>query len=150
MIRAALTNVILNMTRIFSDNLNDIVSANGPPTARELADEIGVGTSMIYKVKNGKAELSHQKARGLVRYLLWEYDDKRLARCFSTSEYELVRVDQANVTTNGCVDDEAADAQVALGHAIAEYREGDEKDMTDAIHDLEAVIERLKIERDRL
>lgn len=139
------------MTRIFSEALNQILTEpDAIVTARELADEAGVSRDMIYKVKNDQANLSQPKARTLARYMLRQYEDPRLARCFSTSDYELVRKDTGDVVTNGCVDDEAADANVALGHVVAEYREGDKEDMTDAIHDLEAVLDRLKVERDRL
>lgn len=139
------------MTRIFSEALNQILTEpDAKVTALELADEAGVSRDMIYKVKNDKANLSHSKARALSRYMLREYGDKRLFRCFGTSNYEIARKNQGDVVTNGCVNDEAADASVALGHVVAEYREGDKKDMTDAIHDLEAVLDRLKVERDRL
>ena len=139
------------MTRIFSEALNQILAEReAKVTARELAEEVGVSRDMIYKVKNDKANLSHSKARALARYMLRHYDDRRLARCFCTSDYEIAKKDQGDISTNGCVNDEAADANVALGHVVAEYREGDKQDMTDAIQDMEAVIERLKVERDRL
>ena len=139
------------MTRIFSEALNQILTEpDARVTTRELAGEAGVSRDMIYKVKNDKANLSHTKARTLARYMLRQYDDPRLARCFCTSGYEIARKEQEGITTDGCVNDEAADANVALGHVVAEYREGDKEDMTGAIHDLEAVLERLKVERDRL
>jgi len=139
------------MTRIFSEALNQILTEpEARVTTRELAGEAGVSRDMIYKVKNDKANLSHTKARALARYMLRQYDDPRLARCFCTSDYEIARKDQGDVVTDGCVNDEAADANMALGHVVAEYREGDKEDMTDAIHDLEAVLDRLKVERDRL
>ena len=139
------------MTRIFSEALNQILSErDAKVTALELADEAGVSRDMIYKVKNDRANLSHTRARALARYMLRQYDDRRLARCFLTSDYEAKRKDRGEVVSDGCVNDEAADANVALGHVVAEYRKGDKEDMTDAIHDLESVLHRLKVERDRL
>lgn len=139
------------MTRIFAEALTQIlVEPESPVTARELADEAGVSRDMIYKAKRGDANLSHPACRALSRYLLRMYDDPRLARCYLTGRYEVAPKTRKDVPTNGCINDEMADAQVALGHIVVKYREGDKEDLTDAIHDLEAVLDRLKVERDRL
>jgi len=150
MVRAGPNNRIPTMTRIFSEALNQILSEpDARVTARELADEAGVSRDMIYKAKNpGTATLSLPGARTLARYMLRQYGDPRLARCFVTAGYEIVPREAAKA--DGRIQDEVTDLQVIEGQIIQEYRDGDRDDLSEKIGQLQSVVERLKAERDRL
>lgn len=137
------------MTRIFGEALNQILTEpRAKVTARELADEANVSRDMIYKAKNGNANLSLHAARTLTRYMLRNYDDARLAHCFVTPGYEITPREAAKA--DGRIEDEITDMQVIEGDLIEEYRDGDRDDLSEKIGHLESVVERLKAERDRL
>lgn len=137
------------MIRIFSEALNQILTEpRARVTALELADEAGVSRDMIYKAKNGQANLSLQVARTLARYMLRQYGDARLANCFVTAEYEIVSRKAARA--NGSIDDEMADITEVLGGIVRKYRDGNRDNLSQRIGQLEQCVARLKAERDRL
>jgi transcriptional regulator with XRE-family HTH domain len=110
------------MSRIFSENLNQILTEpDARVTARELAEEINVSRDMIYKVKNGKAELGMSKARALAHYLC-KRGDKRLSRCFLTPDFVIKRRSECRV--NGDVDDDLGDMNEAAMEARKIFQDG--------------------------
>lgn len=137
------------MARIFSEALNQILSErNARVTARELADVAGCSRDMIYKAKNDQANLSLNGARSLSRYMLRQYGDTRLAECFLTPAYEVSPREAAKA--NGSIEDEATDATIEVGEIAQAFRAGDRDELSENIGQLEAIVERMKAERDRL
>ena len=136
------------MSRIFSEVLNQLLSEQHARfTAAELGEVAGISTNMIYKVKNDDADLNHVRAQRLATYCA-ENGDLRLARCFVTPAYEIVP--RAKAHADGSVHDEVADLVVSTGRATERHRAGDRDGLSEEIGRLEAVIARLKAERDRL
>jgi hypothetical protein len=91
--------------------------------------------------------LSQEKAARLSRYLA-RHEDVRLAATFLTPEYEIVR--RAEASADGRIDDEAADLDVAEGHLIERFHEGDKPGAEMALREMQAVTARMQSEVDRL
>jgi DNA-binding XRE family transcriptional regulator len=133
------------MSRIFSENLNQILNEPDPRfTATELAEVAGVSRSTIYKDKNDQAELSTSKARALAHHVA-SHGDTRLARCFLPPEYEIKRKKECR--TDGLVDDDVADLTEATGQARRIYKDGGKRtDFDDALDDAEQAIRNARAE----
>ena len=130
----------------FSRALSKVL-LDGRFTPTELAEEADCSARHIRKVANQKASLGHDKAERVARYLC-RHNETRPTQAFSCAGYELTQRGEA--AANGIIDDEMADMMETLGAAVKAHRSKDREGLSSIILDAEAIIQRLKAERDRI
>lgn len=117
-----------------------LYSAGEAPTVKEVAPLLAVSENMVYQYMSAEkpVNMPYEKARILSRYLIGEWNDRRIADWFD-GEGKPYRL-------NGIIDDEVVDLDLVEGHIIETFRAGDFESALRMVSEAEAVLARLRAE----
>lgn len=134
------------MCKILTDILNRLVYTE-TVSVKDLAKTARCSESLIYKVLEDEADLGFGRVQ-MISLWLTEKGVTDLATAMLTPEYEVCPI--GKTSSDGRIDDEAADMLSALGQVVDAHKQKDEEKMSQFIEQAELVLSRMKAERDRI
>lgn len=134
-----------------SNSLPDVLTRwvySGRYTVAQLAEWAGCGTSLVYKYMEGEREMPFDRVARVSRQASRLHGDNDLATLLLAPAYEVT--ERGEAAADGSIDDEVTDAVQTLGRLATAHRSRDRLAMDAEIAQAEAVLNRVKAERDRL